>query len=155
MFETEIDEDFSFLAFFVQLLGVFIPFILWGQFGVDWMGSLPLFRHGGLVTAAGNIVWGLTPGFFLGCWGRARDPRNVRPGGYIWLVPVGLMAWALASGALNSTLARDLRDMFYPVQENGLDGFVVVLFTIPTLGCVGYSFGIWFQGRYPSQRKID
>ena len=150
MFENEIDEGMSFPAFLLQQIGVFLAFVLWGGLGSGWIGSFPLLRDGGPLTAATNAAWGLIPAFFAGRWIRANDRWSAHSGGYIWLLPVGLLVWALISGAVHSTLARDFRDLLYPPHEDKLDGLVVVLFTVPTLGCIGYSVGIWFQGRFRS-----
>jgi hypothetical protein len=150
MFRTEIEDGSSFLAFIFQQLGVWLVFAFWGAIGSGWLARLNgLGPAANSLEALGNVTAGLVPAFFVGRLVQAKLAHFAYSGRWLWLLPGALLAALLVSAALNARLSEDLADFLYPPNEP--EAFWAVVFGLyPTMGCVGYSFGIWFQARRSS-----
>jgi len=147
MFQTEIEEGSSFLAFFLQQVGVCVASVFWGAISAEWLAHLSgLGPAGSLTEAVGNIASGLGLAFLFGRLLRSRLPHFTYSGRWVWLLPGTLLAAGLLSSAFHSRLERDLPDLLFPPND-GEELWAVVLFLYPTLGCIGYSLGTRFQGR--------
>ena len=103
------------------------------------------FSRKSLMETTGNIVAGLGFGFVLGRLTRTKLLHSADSGRWACLLPTVLFAPALVSSALHPNLRHDLAELFFPPE--GEDLWAVVFFSYPTLGCTGYSLGIWFQSR--------
>lgn len=152
MFQTEIEEG-SFVGFFLQQVGVCVASVFWGAISAEWLARLGgLGSSGSLAEAIGNVGSGLGLAFLLGRLSRSKLPRFVLSGRWVWLLPSAFFVAALVSSALHSRLERDLSEFLFP--RNGGEGlWAVVVFSYPSLGCVGYSLGIGFARPQIELRK--
>lgn len=149
MFETEVHEDRSVVAFAVQQLGVWIISVIWALITVSllvWLSQFgPVAR---MIEAASAIGLAFAPGFSGGRLIQSKYPHFAVSGRWVWVLPcIFVSALLLVFVTYTHTpLSRSLADLFSP--PNDLAGVLGVLFvTYPTLGCVGYSLGIRVESR--------
>ena len=153
MFQTEVDEDRSFLAFASQQFIVCIGSVVWGLITMSlpfWLSRFGVIGH--LLESLSIVVLAVAPSFFGGRLIGSKTPRIAASGRWVWLLPVALLAAALLSSVFNSRIERDLSELLFPPPE-GEAWWAVWLFTYPTLACVGYSLGIEY-GRRKAGRPV-
>ena len=154
MFQTEIEGGASFPAFFLQQVGVFLAWALWGGMSAEWFALLSGFGPvGRLAEAVGNIVWGLGPAFLLGRMVHSRSASVAYWGRWIWLLPSALFAWAVVSSAYGPRPGEELAELLFP-PSGGLAALAVAFLSYPTLGCIGYSLGIASERQKQSDSVI-
>ncbi len=147
MFQTEIQGDSSFLAFFLQEVGMVLSSALWGALCGNVLAHLTGPSPAGrLVEALGTIALGLTPTFLVGVLFGSRFPHFAYSGRWVWLLPTALFLIALLSSALDSMLGQELSDLLFPPDDPEAM-WALAFLSYPTLGCIGYSLGICFYSR--------
>src|ERR1700679_1440987 len=105
--------------------------------------------HPGSVLFAGyEAIACLFAGPILGwCAGRV-SPKLTAAGRWIWVIPVGLIFWDLASTALNGRGVYGvawLPENLFATGDN--EGIGVFFFTLPACSLAGYSVGISLAGK--------
>ena len=149
MFETEIHEDRSVVAFLIQQLAVWIISVIWALITASlpvWLSQFgPVARMFG---AASVIGLASAPAFFGGRLIQYSYPHFAVSGRWVWVVPSIFLLALLVVFVIytHEPLSRNLADLFSP--RNDLGSVLAALFvTYPTLGCVGYSVGIRVEHR--------
>jgi hypothetical protein len=149
VFETEVHEDRSVFAFGSQQVGIWIGSVVWAFITVSlpvWLSQFgPVAR---VVEAISVIVLAFGPAFFYGRLIQAKYPHFAGSGRWVWLLPCIFMSALLLVFMfhVHVSLGRDIWEFFSPPDDLG--GVLAVLFvTYPTLGCAGYSCGIWAKSR--------
>jgi hypothetical protein len=141
VFETEVHEDRSVVAFGAQQLGVWIASVIWALITVSLPVWLSQFGPVARTFEAGSIIGlAFAPAYFCGRLIHGRYPHFALSGRWIWLLPSGLMALLLLNAVLHSTLGRNLGELFCPPSD-GEQWWAVLLGTYPILGCAGYALG--------------
>jgi hypothetical protein len=97
--------------------------------------------HGNLFEALSVVALALVPAFLCGRFTASRFPHFTYSGRWIWALPSVLMVVTLLAAVFNSKLKLDIMELFFPPPE-GEAWWAVLVFTYPTLGCVGYSLGM-------------
>jgi hypothetical protein len=142
MFSTEIKSDGGLPTFILQQFAVCLGSLLWAAVTIPLPGGLS--GIGGLrklFEAQCIVALALGPAFLCGRMVRSRLPSLAYSGRWVWVLPSALMAAALISSAFSSTLDDNVAGLLFPPPE-GEAWWGVLIFTYPTLGCVGYSLGI-------------
>jgi hypothetical protein len=142
MFSTEVKPDGGLPTFILQQLAVCCASMLWAAatvwlpMGLSGMGGL-----GKMFEASGVVALAMGPAFLCGRAVKSKFPKFEYSGRWVWLLPSALLAAMLVSFAFSSRLEQNVAELFFPPPE-GEAWWGVLIFTYPTLGCVGYSLGI-------------
>ena len=157
MFETEIRDDHSFLAWLAQqIVAIVVPTLLAGFTAgsiaqdIEEGPGYPLGIVGKLIWYA-FFVWG--GGFYLALLVHRFFPRAAKEGRWVWVVPMFFFLLAFIGDALMSSLPHVLTEFFHP-GPNGEAGWALMLITYPTCAAGLYSLGMFLASRRDRQRNM-
>ncbi len=157
MFETEIHDDYSFVAWLTQqIASVAIPSILALITGgpiadyFDQGFGFPLGIAGKVIWYA-FFVWGI--GFYLALLVHRFFPRASKEGRWVWVVPIFFFLLAFIGDAFMSSFQHALSAFFYP-GPNGEAWWALMVITYPTCQAVLYSLGMFLIAHKARQRSI-
>ncbi len=156
MFGTEIKSDSGLPTFILQQLAVCVGSIVWAVITV-WLpqGLSGVGFLGKVLEATCIVALALGPAFLCGRAVKSKFPKFEYSGRWVWLLPSALLAVMLLSFAFSSRLEDNVAELFFPPPGGGA-WWGVLIFTYPTLGCVGYSLGIGSEaGRAAIQKALQ
>ena len=156
MLETEISEDYSFLAWFAQQVGaLLVPSIL----ALLTAGPIAnYFEHGrgyplgvlGETIWYALFVWGI--GLYVALLVARLFPSSVITGRWVWPVPTLFFLLFFVRDALFSSFGHALSDLFYP-GPNGEAWWGVMIVTYPTCSAALYALGMFFAANQRARGK--
>jgi hypothetical protein len=152
MFQTEVDENRSFLAFALQQILVCVGSVVWGLITMSlpfWLSRFGVI--GRLLEGFSIVSLVAAPSFLAGRLIGSGIPRIGASGRWVWVLPSALIGIALLSSSFTSGIGRNISELFFPPPD-GEAWWAVWFFTCPTIACVGYSFGIEYERRKSSQQ---
>ena len=144
MFDYEADQTgFSAPVFLLQLIGVPLGVLVLGLVFSIFLEALVGVKNSDLIPYFCYSVEGFLTGYVF----QTSVPRACQSGGgWVWTVPVGLLAWGLID-ELFSSPATAMRDFFVASAPDPSSAIIMPLLTLPALGSCFYSLGVFIASR--------